>query len=166
MRILLGIPLVSYFGDFGAHPPAFLGKKAIASLAKVCAILGIKPKLAKSKVGIRATCIGVEGSCPSPPNGIEISAQIAQSKAPRRIDTTKRPLSEGRAGRKDLESLIGELGFSQTSLFAKFARCQLRAIYLKIHRKWYPPTISSTAPRVVASPSTQADFVIYTDAPP
>ena len=98
---LLGIRLVSYVGDFGALIPAFLGKNAIASFAKFCALLGIKLKLAKSKIGTRVTFLGLEGFFPSPPNGMTLLAQLAQEKASRRIDTAKLFLSAGRVGHKE-----------------------------------------------------------------
>ena len=110
---------------------------------------------------------------------MKLSARLTADKAPKWIDAIKGFLERGRVGHKELESLIGKLGFSQTCLFGKFARCQLRALYLKLRSKWFAPTITdretlvfrwwvsvlqNVSPRIASSPALQADFIVYTDA--
>ena len=43
----------------------------------------------------------------------------------------------------ELESLIGKLGFSQTCLFGKFSRTQMRYFYKKLHRRRYVSSFSA-----------------------
>ena len=74
---------------------------------------------------------------------MQISARSTPEKASRWIDALKLFLRQGRVGNRDLESLIGKIDFSQTCLFGKFARSQMRALYLKLHRKWYIPNLSA-----------------------
>ena len=110
---------------------------------------------------------------------MKLSVRLTADKASKWIDAVKGFLERGRVGRKELESLIGKLGFSQTCLFGKFARCQLRAPYLKLHQRWFVATIAeretlvfrwwvsvlrNVSPRIASSPALQADLIIYTDA--
>ena len=116
---------------------------------------------------------------PSPANFAKLSARLTHEKAPKWIDTLKLRLRQGHVGHNDMESIIGKLGFPQTFLFGMFARCQMRALYLKLRRKWYNPTLSAyeisgvrrrisilrdVSPRVVSSPSARSDWVVYTGA--
>ena len=56
---ILGLPIVCYFGDFGALTPASLGAHALDVFARFCAISGIRPKVEKYCVGARITCLGL-----------------------------------------------------------------------------------------------------------
>ena len=177
--IFMGLPIVVYFDDFGALIPASLGPEALKAFTSFCAILRIKLKISKSQVGDRITFLGLEGLFHSPANLMKLSARLTTDKASEWIDTVKGFLERGRVGRKELESLIGKLGFSQTCLFGKFDRCQLRALYLKLHQKWFVSTITeretlvsrwwisalrNVSPRIASSPALQADLIVYTDA--
>ena len=176
---ILGIPVVCFFDDFGALIRVPLGRKALEIFSKFCQLLGISLKASKSQVGDKVVFLRLEGSFPSPQNSMQISVRLTPDKASKWIDTLKLFLSQGRVGHRDLESLIGKLGFSQTCLFGKFARCHLRALYPKLHRKWYIPmlsayetsairwwiaTLRNVSPRLVLPPTTRADWIIYTDA--
>ena len=126
---ILGIPLVCSLGDFGALIPGPLCRKALEISTIFCQLLGISLKKAKSQVGEMIVFLGMEGAFPSPANAMRLPARLHPEKASKWIDTTKLFLQQGRVGHRDLESLIGlELGFSQTFLFGKFGRCQLRAL--------------------------------------
>ena len=176
---IFGIPLVAYVGDFGALAPASIGKLALSTYSRFCALIGVPLKLKKSVVGPVITFLGLEGTFPTPENGMKLSVRLTPEKASRWIDAIRLFLSKGRVGREDLGSLIGKLGFSQTCLFGNFARCQLRALYCKLSRRWYVPKLSSreilisrwwisvrhaVSPRVVAPSDAQADLIVYTDA--
>ena len=110
---------------------------------------------------------------------MKLPVRLTPEKASKWIDALKLSPKQGRVGHKDLEILIGKMCFSQTCLFGKFDRCQLRARYLKIRMKWYIPTFSAyeisaarrsisimhnVSPRMVVSVSSMADWVFYTDA--
>ena len=176
---IFGIPLVAYVGDFGALAPASIGKLALSTYSRFCALIGVPLKLRKYEVGPVVTFLGIEGTFHKPENGMRLSVRLTPEKASRRVGAIKLFLPKGRVGRKDLGSLIGKLGFSQTCLFGKFARCQLRALYCKLNRLWYVPTLRSreilifrrwisvlhtVSPRLVALPDAQAGLIVYTDA--
>ena len=70
---------------------------------------------------------------------------------------------------------------SRRRVFEKFDRCDLRALYINLRRKWYAPTSSAyeisvvrrrvdilrnVLPRIVPYPSTRAYWIVYTDASP
>ena len=175
----MGIPLVCFFADFDALIPCPLGRKALEILTIFCQILGISPKAAKSQVGEKVGSLGVEGTFPSPANAMKLSVRLTPEKASMWIDALKLFLRQSRVGHRVLESLIGKLGCSQTCLFGKFARCQVRALYRKLRRKWYIPTLSAfeisidrwwiatihnVSTVLVFPPTSRADWVVYTDA--
>ena len=110
---------------------------------------------------------------------MNLAVRPTTANASKWIDTIELFLEKGRVGQKDLESLIGKLGFSESRIIGKFARCQLRAMYLKLHRNWPKPTVAewevliprwwisalqTVSPRIASSPAAQADFTFYTDA--
>ena len=138
----LGFPIVFYCGDFGALIPDSMDPEALSSFARFCAPLGIRPEIKKSLVGARIAFLGLEGFAPPPGNSMRLSARLKADKASKCVDSIRLFLEKGRTGHKAMGSLIGKLGFSRTSLFGEFARCQLRALYLKMHHKWYSQTIS------------------------
>ena len=88
-------------------------------------------------------------------------------------------LKAGTISRLCLEKLLGRLGFSQTSLFGKFDRAQIRPLYQKFYRRaynarltrlertnlsWRQQIIAYCAPRLARTRPARADWLIYTDA--
>ena len=88
-------------------------------------------------------------------------------------------LSEWRIDSTALESLIGKLSFSQTCLFGKFARTQLRPLYQKLYRrfyvaklspreiptlKWWSAVLRGLKPRIARILNRYPDFILFTDA--
>ena len=74
---------------------------------------------------------------------------------------------------------MGRLSFSQTAIFGKFARTQLRPLYAKLHRRvynaglsaierdalrWWQSVIAEFTPRLAIPRPARADWLIYTDA--
>ena len=127
----------------------------------------IPNKTDKSNVGELVVFLGIEGAAPSPANSMKLSARLTPEKSAKRVDDLKLSLRQGREGHKDLESAICRLGFAQTCLFGKFARCQIRPLYVRLLRKWYirtlsdyevsarrrrAPALHNVSPRVVISP--------------
>ena len=62
---LFGIPMLSYFDDFGGLLPAKLARQGLSTFSRWCEILGISLKLEKSEVGANITFLGLKGSFPS-----------------------------------------------------------------------------------------------------
>ena len=80
---------------------------------------------------------------------------------------------------QELEKLISNFGFSQTNLFGKYARTQLRPLYRKFCARNFRSKLSnyelhtfsgrsevlrSLKPRVPRPSNRKPDFIIYTDA--
>ena len=91
----------------------------------------------------------------------------------------RRRINDGSISHPDLEKLIGKLRFSQTCLFGKFARTQIRCLYRKLYAPsyshilsqtelialhWWVEVISNLKPRIPRGVCQAPDFVIYNDA--
>ena len=176
---LFGIPMLSYFDDFGALLPANLARKGLVTFTEWCSLLGIGLKLKKSEVGSEITFLGLLGSFPSKANGMQLSVTLTKEKASRWHSIIIKHLSDGTITQMELEKLIGKLCFSQTCLFGKFARTHLRCLYKKLHMRrysaaltklermtlhWWADVIISLRPRIPREPGGTADYVLYTDA--
>ena len=61
----LGIPLVGYFDDFAAIIRRVLGKAALDTLTRFCALLGFQMKSEKSQVGPAVVFLGLLGVPPA-----------------------------------------------------------------------------------------------------
>ena len=74
---------------------------------------------------------------------------------------------------------MGKLSFSQTAMFGKFARSQMRVLYRKLYRKYYAATLEEREfaapkwrlailhelnPRILRSITKFPDIVIYSDS--
>ena len=88
-------------------------------------------------------------------------------------------LEEGGLSHSCLDKLIGRLSFSQTAIFGKFDRTQLRPLYTKMYRRvynvrlskleratlrWRREVIAEFPPRLAVHRPARADWRIYTDA--
>lgn len=88
-------------------------------------------------------------------------------------------LTKGSISHRELLKLIGRLSFSQTLLFGKFGRTQLRPLYQKLHRRgynarltdagravfgWCERVIRSFPPRIFHPFGRQCEWLVYTDA--
>ena len=88
-------------------------------------------------------------------------------------------LKEGRISHSCVGELIERLLFSQTCVFGKFARTQLRPLHQKFHQRvynaqlsrhercafeWWRAAIADFTPRIAVPILPIADWVIYTDA--
>ena len=177
--ILFGIPLVSYFDDFAALLPSNLARKALSVFSSFCETLGITLKQGKSEVGPRITFLGLRGSFPSKANDFQLGISLPPEKAAKWATAIASLIKARSVSHQQLESLIGKLSFSQTQLFAKFARTQLRPLYQKLHRKvynarltdlelhtlrWWEVTIRSLTPRRVCTLPKSVKWILYTDA--
>ena len=174
-----GIPMLSYFDDFGALLPASLASRGLRVFSRWRELLGISLKLAKSEVGPRITFLGLLGSSPSVAGGMKLQVALTEEKASRWTASISNYLKEGVISSNELEKLIGKLCFSHTCLFGKFARTQLRCLYRKLYApkyiahlasherltlRWWIDVLSNLSPRVPRGSSHPPDFVLYTDA--
>ena len=176
---LLGIPLLCFFDDFGALIPRELAKSALDTFTAFCSKLGVKLKLEKSEYGQKVTFLGLMGFFPCRENDFQLSVTLTQEKASRWCQEIREFLKRRSISSPELEKLIGKLGFSQTNLFGKFARTQLRPLYKKFYAKnfsaklslseartlqWWAHVLSSLHPRIPRPSNCPPDLVIYTDA--
>ena len=176
---IFGIPIVSYFDDFGALLPSPLAKRGLEVFTAFCSHLGITLKKTKSEVGPKITYLGLLGAFPTRGNGGRLTVSLTPEKAKKWSENIGRILKEQRISAHELEKLIGKLCFSQTCLFGKFARTQLRCLYRKLHAPrfvpnlskaenlvlhWWNDVISKLSPRIPRGENFFPDFVLYTDA--
>ena len=137
------IPLLSHFDDFAALLRAGLAEKALSVFTRFCDILGFQPKAGKSSVGNKITLLGLLGTFPSRDSEGQLLISLPDEKRVSWSGAIKSFLAAGAISHSCLEKLIGRLSFSQTSLFGKFARTQLRPLYQKFHRRWYNAQLST-----------------------
>ena len=175
----LGIPLVIYFDDFAAIIRAQLGEKALAIFTRFCSVLGITLKPGKSQVGSKIVFLGLLGEFPSHRNGHKLSISLPPEKRKNWPQLLASYLKEGSITHSCLEKLIGRLLFSQTAVFGKFARTQLRPLYLKLHRRvycaklsaqekllfsWWKQIVEEFRPRIAIPRPIRPHWILYTDA--
>ena len=175
----MGIPLVGYFDDFAALIKKHLGQKALDTFTRFCSLLGIQLKLGKSEVGSPLTFLGLLGTFPCAANGSRLSISLTPEKCERRSKLITGYLQEGRIAHSFLEKLIGKLLFSQTAVFGKFARTQLRPLYVKLNRRvynarlsayersvftWWRDVLADFSPRLATPRPKRPHWLIYTDA--
>ena len=176
---LLGIPLLFFFGDFGSIVPHSIAGRALEVFTAFCSKLGIRLKAEKSEHGQSITFLGLLGHFPCKANDFKLSVTLDPPKASRWASEINGFIIKRSISSPELEKLIGKLGFSQTNLFGKFARTQLRPLYKKFYCKnfspkltgselqtlhWWAKLLISLHPRVPRPTNRPPDAVIYTDA--
>ena len=110
---------------------------------------------------------------------MRLHVSLPETKAKKWSSLLQQVLTDRKINIIELESLIGKLSFSQTCLFGKFARTQLRPLYKKLHSRFYSAKLSSREmstlrwwlaitkelkPRIAHSLNSHPDFVLFTDA--
>ena len=93
---VMGIPMISYFDDFGALLPAEIARKGLQTFTQLRQLLGITLKSAKSEVGPHITFLGLRGSFPSQQNGMKLTASLTPEKAQRWTGVIRQHLKEGK----------------------------------------------------------------------
>ena len=136
-NLLVGIPLVGYFDDFGALIPLDLSKEAIDTFVEFCTTIGVHLGTKKAEVGWRITFLGLRGDFPRPPYKMAILIRLHPLKAKTCTSTMDRIITSGSISRKELESVIGRLSFAQTSVFGRICRSTLAPLYTKLHMETY-----------------------------
>ena len=131
----LGIPMVCFFDDFAAMIQQCLGEKALAIFTRFCELIGIQLKPGKSAVGNKIVFLGMLGNFPSKENGFRLFISLTDEKRRKWSSMLSSYIKAGSISHRCLEKLLGRLAFSQTSVFGKFARTQLRPLYQKFYRR-------------------------------
>ena len=141
-NLTFGIPLIGYFDDFGALIPYELSKDALDTFVEFCTTLGIHLKTRKTEVGWRIIFLGLQGTFPCPKNDMTLTIRLPPMKARTWKVMLERIINAGSVTHKELESVIGRLSFTQTSVFGRIGRAMLAPLYKKLHMEKYIPTLS------------------------
>ena len=179
MNRCFGIPMVSYFDDFGSFIPRELAQAALDTFSGSLAILGSDLNNDKSGLGSELNFLGLTGNFPQVSSGMLLRIFLPEDK----ILTWSAQIDEftraGSISHKQLEKLVGRLSFTQTSVFGRFGRTLLRPLHRKLHQHpfqerfssdemsllaWWAASIRAARPRVVHLKSNFPEVVIYTDA--
>ena len=176
---VFGTPTIGYYDDYGFYIPTDLGNEGFALIKRVCALLGVSLNGDKCKIGPSNNFLCLSGTFPTKSNGFSITIALPPEKSlkwKRTLDEIVRTRSVSHAA---LESLIGRLGFAQSGVFAKFARCMLQPLYAKLYStpfypnihgrtldtfRWWAEAIVLLPPRVVFDRVYKPSFLLYTDA--
>ena len=176
---IFGIPMISFFDDFGGMTPPELTLDAVTIFGEFAKTVIFELKDKKTKFGKRVDFLGLSGEFPARSNKGTLSICLTREKATNWRALIVDFLKEGRISHQALESIIGKLGFSQSAMFGKFARSQMRVLYKKQHRKiycailseqekavlnWWCAVLTELKPRVARQIVHTPDFVIYSDA--
>ena len=145
---LFGIPLICFFGDFGAMLPSELVAEGLLTFTLFCSKLGITLKKEKYELGATATFVGLSGFLPCRQNGWMLEVSLPLEKAEAWAGEIAQHTHAGCIAAVPIEKLIGDLGFPQTNLFGKFPRTQIRPLYRKLRTRRYVPTLSSAELRL------------------
>ena len=177
-RLLL-IPTIGYFDDFGFLVSALDSASAMSAFSELFSILGLSLKTAKSEIGTHITFLGLAARFPAPANHMTLSLSLSPDKARKWASGIETLIREGSVSHMALESLIGRLGFAQSSVFGRFARAMMKPLYTKLYAQrysatldptlirtlaWWVATLRNILPRVISFERSKPDWVIYTDA--
>ena len=136
-------------------------------------------KTQKSEVGKLIKFIGLLGSFPCEENKFLLHISQPQDKIVRWSQITLDHLTDGRITHKHLESLIGKLAYTQTSVFGRFGRTLLKPLQDKVNDRpnvekfsereidilgWRVESIRASAPRIIEIKPQKPEFIICTDA--
>ena len=134
---IFGIPIVSFFDDFGCLVmPELLGG-ALAAFRKFCQILNISTQEEKTESGPITPFLGLLGEFHSGKNEGRLAVRLTGDKANSWLNLVLEVLDKDRISHQRLEWVLGKLSFPQSAIFGEFARSQTRALYRELYRKIY-----------------------------
>lgn len=136
------LPVLGYIGDFGFIAPSSAGQVALQTFEKFRSILRLVTRAGKSRVGNTVAFLGLEGTYPSPMNDHQLSKALSSDKTERRSSDIALFIRNGDIAHSELEKAIGRMGFSQTQIFSKFARCMIQPLYKKLYPHRYANSIN------------------------
>ena len=116
MNLVLRIPVLNYFDDFGALVPFDLGPDALGACEKFSGRFGSPMKKTKSEVRNQIKFLGLLGSFPDPDYDMRLRITLPQDKIVRWSQIALDHATSGRISHKELEKLIGKLSYTQTSV--------------------------------------------------
>ena len=125
---IFGIPLLSYFDDYGSIIPETLGRPALETVDSFFNVLGALINDNKTDLGRKVVFSGITGEFPNSDNGTALSISLPLGKARSWSLMIQKAIGLGVIGHKELESLIGRLSFALTSIFGRFGRAMLAAL--------------------------------------
>ena len=176
---LTGIPILSYFDDFGALVPYEVLKDALDTFLTFCDLLGVTLKTTKTEWGESLTLLGLRGDFPKPENLMTLAISLPEDKKSKWTERILDILREDHVTHPELESVIGRLSFSQTSIFGRVGRVMLSPLYTKLHSPfytgaltecernsllWWSVALPTFEPRRCHKKGSVADSIVYTDA--
>ena len=174
-----GVPMVFFFDDFAALVQLIMVDKALEVFSKFLQLVGIGLKTGKSSACNQIPFLGLLGSSPCSSNGFQLSISLTPEKREKWPGLIRTYLDRGELPHRCLDKMVGRLSFSQTALFGKFARTQLRPLCSKLQRRvyndrlsalerdtllWLHGVIAEFTPRLAIPLPSRADWLIYTDA--
>lgn len=125
VNLIFGIPLLSYYDDFGALSPEIIGQRALSTIIKGAKLLLILFNDRKSEWDNTTKFLGLLGPFPRPENGMALSISLPLDKVDRRADIAERIATKGEITHQELGKLVGKLSFSQTAVFGMFGRTMI-----------------------------------------
>ena len=176
---LFGLPLLSFFGDFGAIIPAEISDAALLTFSLFCSKLGIKLQIEKSEVGRMVTFLGLEGDFPCEANNFRLSVTLTKEKAKIWTNRIRTYLKTGAISPKSWGSLSGRWAspretssgnspvLSYVPIYRQlYARTYMAKLSVDAHQLliWRADILSSLKPRVPRRFSQSPDFIVYTDS--
>ena len=176
---IFGIPLVTYFDDYGSMTPKEIDQLTLNTVKIFMITIGVFLKDDKTKLGDVMTFLGIQGSFPSPSNGMTLEVSLPEDKKKKWVDMITQIIDLGIITHDQLESLIGRLSFSQTSIFGRFGRPMMTQLYNKLNARrfhpvlstneirilqWWRTALTNLASRTVRPQKDRPDWIVFTDA--
>ena len=174
-----GAPLLSYFDDFGSLVPSEALGQSLEAFMAFCQLLGLKLKDSKTEKGPALTFLGIFGEFPGPHNDMSSTISLPREKALRWGAKLQGYVAQRTIRHKDLESVIGELSFTQTSVMGRVGRAMMTSLYQKLNAKfycadltdrelttlnWWSVALLNLTPRLTKNRHPRTDLIIYTDS--
>ena len=175
----LGVPMIGYFGEYGAFVPADLEGDAEETIDGFMTSLVIIMKDDKRLKGSGITFRGLRGDFPSPLNDMKLSISLPDPKTRAWCDVIGRLITLGVATEKELQTAVGRLSFAQTCGYGKMGRSMISPFYEKLKAQTYHPLLAdrelnalrrwalalgAMKPRAVSPYQKYPDLTAYTDA--
>ena len=128
---------------------------------RVCFLPGVELKDDKCRVSRKDNFLGLTGISPGRGNNFTLTISLTPGKSLKWKRVLDHNVTHRRVTHAVLESVIGRLGFAQSAVFSRFARCMLQPLYAKLYSlpfytavhgktlgtfKWRPEALSMLPP--------------------
>ena len=178
-NLLLGLPVVNYFDDYGCPLRTSISARGLGVFSDFPNTLGNWLKGDKTDLGRQLVFLGLQGNFPGPETDALLRVKLPGDKKNYCSDRIEDFLHAGSVTHKELESLVGRLSYSQTSIFGRFGRAMMHPLYRKLRSGYYQPKLSgvdtsilqrwkeiliATRPRIVRKRRNTPHNILYTDA--